>query len=79
MGVIDLDRQGHSVISNSKKWCSMSLLYADLGWPKGITRPKRALINYLALIKWSSSDFKREVIFYIVCTSKILSKEGCLD
>ena len=45
-GVIDLDLQGHFLISNqdSKKQHSTSLLYIDLGRPRGITRPNVLLL-----------------------------------
>ena len=47
MNVIDLDLQGRLAISpqNSNNSChSMSLLYTDLGRPRGVTRPTRALV-----------------------------------
>ena len=46
MGDINLDLHGHLTIytQNSEKQRSTSLLYTDLGWPKGVTRPKHALV-----------------------------------
>ena len=46
MGDIKLDLHGHLTIStqNSEKQRSTSILYTDLGWPKCVTRTKRALV-----------------------------------
>ena len=46
MGVIAFDLQGYLAIStqNSSERCSMSLLYTDLGLPRGVTRPSVLLI-----------------------------------
>ena len=46
MGVINLDVQGHLAIStqNSKKRHSTLLLDTDLGQPRGVARPKCALV-----------------------------------
>ena len=45
MSVIDLDLQGHLAIStqNFRKQNSTSLLYMDLGRPRGVTRPNMLL------------------------------------
>ena len=49
MGVIDIDFRGHLAISNSTKRRSTSILYTDLGRPRGVTGPKRALDSYYFL------------------------------
>ena len=43
MGVIDLDLQGHLAIILTQE---TAFLYTDLGWPRGTTRPKRALVHF---------------------------------
>ena len=61
MGVIDLGLQGYLAIStqNFKKRYSTSLLYSDLGRPKGVTRPKLALVQikiYRRTSHWNARD-----------------------
>ena len=45
--IVDLDLQGHMAIwsQDSKKWHSSSLLYTNLGWPRGITKPSVLLLT----------------------------------
>ena len=45
-GVIELELQGNLAILNQdyKKRCSTSLMYPDLGRPRGITRPNVLLL-----------------------------------
>ena len=66
MGVTDLDLQSHFAIStqNSKKRCSASLLYTDIGWPQGVTCPKCALVIkffLLILITGEATKWKKEI------------------
>ena len=51
IGVIDLDLQGHLAIltQNSKKQHPTLLFYTDVGWPRGVTRPKCAHFLLLSL------------------------------
>ena len=50
MGVIDIDLQGHLAIISTKETTFDMLFYTDLGRPKGVTCPKRALV-YVSLNK----------------------------
>ena len=49
IGIFDVDLHGHLAIltQNFKRQCSTLLLYTDLGWPRGITRPNVLLSSLL--------------------------------
>ena len=59
MGVIDLHIEGHFVvlIKNSRKCHSMSLLYTDLGRPRGVTHPNVLLLHNDKTVDTCESQF----------------------